>query len=609
MSINSAINAAVSGLTANSSALSAISDNIANANTVGYKQNTTEFMDLVGVASSAANYSAGGVQANTVQQISQNGTTQQTTSGTDLSINGQGMFVVTSTPTPTASDPRSYTEAGSFDVNAQGYLVNAAGYYLQGFPVNTTTGAVTVNPSDLNSLQTINVADIGGTASATTTATVNANLNSAQAVSTAAAAASGGVSTVTTTTSTVNGQATASFTASPVAISPAMAAAIGAPVISGGSATVGSGTDATLAVTSSTGTTASATTTITAADLLAAYNNATNPTADPADTSGVTYSDGNYFYTPTADAGFTAADGNYTVSITDSAVSATPYNASTNNMASGAVTPDAQITIPIANSQGGQQTLNIDLLKSPTANQWYAEVVAPNGAIQYGANSSLNNNQLATGILTFNNDGTINLTQSTLFGGSTTPTLDFGASGTTPTAATVTAPATTGLTGYSWGAGLGIGAQSISLNLATSPGGITQDQSATTTESISTDGTAFGQLDQVNIDTKGFVTATYSNGVTKQIAQVAIATFANPDGLTAVSGDAYQVSSTSGSFNLKTPGSAGAGTISPDSLETSTVDLSSQFADLITTQQAYSASAKVITTADTMEQALIATIQ
>jgi flagellar hook protein FlgE len=614
MSINSAINAAVSGLTANSSALSAISDNIANANTVGYKASTTEFEDLVGVASTSANYSAGGVQADTIQQISQNGTTQQTTSATDLSINGQGMFVVTSTPTPTASDPRSYTEAGSFDVNAQGYLVNAAGYYLQGFPVDESTGAVTVNPSDLNSLETINVADIGGTASATSTATVNANLNSAQAMSAAGAAASGGVSVVTTTATTNGGVTTTAFTGTPVAISAAVSTAIGEPVVSGGVAGVGAGTNAALAVTSSTGATASTTTAISAQDLLNAYNYATDPaTYTTPDANGVTYSDGNYFYTPTSDAGFTAADGNYTVSITDSAVTTTAYNASTNNMASGAITPDAQITIPISNSQGGQQTIDIDLLKSPTANQWYAEVVSPDGEIQYGANSSLNNNQLATGILAFNSDGTINLAQSTLFGGSTTPTLNFGASGTTPAAASaggapLVAPAT-GLTGYSWGTGLGIGAQSIALNLATNPGGITQDESATTTESIDTDGTAFGQLDQVNIDTNGFVTATYSNGVTKQIAQVAIATFANPDGLSAVSGDAYQVSSTSGSFNLKTPGSAGAGTISPDSLETSTVDLSSQFADLITTQQAYSASAKVITTADTMEQALLQTIQ
>jgi flagellar hook protein FlgE len=598
MSINSAINAAVSGLTANSSALSAISDNIANANTVGYKESTTEFQDLVGVASTSANYSAGGVRADTIQQISQTGTTQQTTSGTDLAISGAGMFVVTSTPTPSASDTRSYTEAGSFDVNAQGYLVNAAGYYLQGFPVDEATGTVTVDPSDLNSLETINVADIGGTASATTYATVNANLNSAQTVSAAAAAASGGVSVVTG----VSASATYTQTdATPVAISSALATAIA----DGGSGAI--------TITSSTGATVTAT--IDATDLTSAQTYAETPTGNSPDANGVTYSDGSYFYTPPAGLSFSdgssMTNGNYTVSITSSALATTPYDATSAaaNMASGAIKPDATITIPIANSQGGQQSINIDLLKSPTANQWYAEVVAPNGDIQYGANSSLNNNQLATGILAFNNDGTINLADSTLFGGSKTPTLDFGASGTTPAAATLTGSETTGLTGYAWGTGLGIGAQSIALNLATSPGGITQDDSATTTESIDADGTAFGQLDQVNIDTKGFVTATYSNGVTKQIAQVAIATFANPDGLTAVSGDAYQVSSTSGSFNLKTPGSAGAGLISPDSLETSTVDLSSQFANLITTQQAYSASAKVITTADTMEQALIATIQ
>jgi flagellar hook protein FlgE len=467
MSINSALNAAVSGLVSTSSALSAISQNIANANTVGYKQQTTQFEDLVGASSSAGNYAAGGVQANVQQLVSQNGTPTQTTSGTDLSISGNGMFVVTGTPTPTNSDPRSYTEAGSFTVDSNGDLVNAAGYYLQGFPVNAD-GSVTVNPSDLNTLQTINVAAIGGTATATTSVTVNQNLNSTQNVNTAAAAAYSATS-----------------------------------------------------------------------NSMAAYE----------------------------------AGGTGTV-------------------------PDATITIPITNTQGGQETLEVYLEKSTTANTWNAEVVAPGGGIQYGPDSTLNDNQLATGTLVFNSNGTLDLANSTLFGGSTSPTLDIGASASTPTGS-----------GYAWGTSLGVGAQNVALNLDTSPGGITQYDSATLTQSIDANGTAFGNLNTVAIDSNGFVTATYSNGISKQIAQVAIATFANPDGLTQVNGDAYQVSTTSGSFNLKTPGSAGAGTISPDTLESSTVDLSSEFANLITTQQAYSASAKVITTADQMEQALIATIQ
>ena len=263
-------------------------------------------------------------------------------------------------------------------------------------------------------------------------------------------------------------------------------------------------------------------------------------------------------------------------------------------MASGAVTPDATIQLPVSDSEGGQRTLQIDLLKSGSANTWYAELVAvPASDVQTG--SGLNSGQLATGTLQFNSDGSINMADSTLFKGSTSPTISMGASSTTGL----------GADGYAWASGLGISAQTISLNLAESPGGITQLDSASATESVDSNGTQFGSLTSVAIDNQGFVTATYSNGVSKKIAQVALATFDNPDGLKAVSGDAYQVSSTSGSYNLKTAGSGGAGTITPSELETSTVDLSTQFASLITTQEAYSASAKVITTADQMLQALI----
>ena len=207
--------------------------------------------------------------------------------------------------------------------------------------------------------------------------------------------------------------------------------------------------------------------------------------------------------------------------------------------------------------------------------------------------------QLAAGTVTFNADGGIELNDSSLFGDSTTPSVDILGS------------ASAGLTPgqVAWASTLGLGEQNIAFNLSTAPGGITQLASKSITESIDTNGTQFGNLDNVTIDKAGFVTATYSNGVSKQIAQIAIATFENEDGLNALSGDAYQVSTTSGAYNLKTAGSGGAGTISPSSLESSTVDLSSQFSDLITTQTAYSASSKVITTADQMLQSLISIIQ
>ena len=71
--------------------------------------------------------------------------------------------------------------------------------------------------------------------------------------------------------------------------------------------------------------------------------------------------------------------------------------------------------------------------------------------------------------------------------------------------------------------------------------------------SITTNGTSFGNLDGISIDDQGFVTASYDNGVTRQIAQVATATFLNPDGLRSVTGDAYRVTIESGAYNLKDP--------------------------------------------------------
>lgn len=474
MTINSAMLAGVSGLVANSSALAAISDNIANVNTVGYKDAETDFEDIVTGASTTGSYNAGGVLADTTQLVTQQGNLQQTSSNTDLGISGQGFFVVANNAANSTTAARSFTRAGSFTVDSQGYLENSAGLYLQGWPVNSD-GSVSIDPSNLNALQSINVGSVGGAVSATTQVSLNANLDSNQAVSAAATAAS----------------------ASP----------------------------------------------------------------------------------PTTGA----------------------YSASTNSMASyvasggtSGVEPDFTIPIPVSDTQGGQRTLQLELLKSAQPNQWYAELVAsPPDSVQTG--SSLSDGQVATGTLQFNADGSINMADSTLFGGSTTPSLSFGAS------------TSTGLTGdqVAWASDLGIGAQTISFNIATPPGGLTQDNSDSVIQSTETNGTQFGNLTNVDIDANGFVTAVYDNGVSRQIAQVALATFPNPDGLKAISGDAYQVSTTSGSFNLKAAGSGGAGTLSPSTLESSTVDLSSEFAGLITTQEAYSASAKIITTADQMLQSLI----
>jgi flagellar hook protein FlgE len=149
----------------------------------------------------------------------------------------------------------------------------------------------------------------------------------------------------------------------------------------------------------------------------------------------------------------------------------------------------------------------------------------------------------------------------------------------------------------------------VSLNPAIATSGLTQFSGTSAVQSISANGTPFGNLASVAISQNGDITATFSNGTNRVIGQVALATFPNVDGLTSTSGDAYVSSTTSGAYSLKTPGSGGAGTISASALESSTVDLSAEFANMIITQRAYTASSKIITTADQMTQDLLQIIR
>jgi flagellar hook protein FlgE len=243
--------------------------------------------------------------------------------------------------------------------------------------------------------------------------------------------------------------------------------------------------------------------------------------------------------------------------------------------------------------------LQLDLLKSSTPDQWYAELVAvPASDVTDG--SGLTDGQIATGMIGFTSTGQLDPATTTIFS-ATNPSITLGASaGAAPAAGAV-----------NWASSFGVAAQTISLNLAGSTsgtGGVTQLDSANS-QSITTNGTAFGSLSSVAISATGLVTAVYSNGVSQNLAQVAVATFPNADGLSAVNGNAYQISQNSGAYTLDTPGQGGAGTLDPNNLEGSTVDLSSQLTDLITSQSAYSASSKIITTANQMMQDLLQIVQ
>lgn len=177
MGIYGAINSAVSGLAAQATALENISGNVANSQTTGFKRLDTTFSDLVsgGGATQAAQVSgttfATSRATNTVQ-----GDITSVDVDTYMAINGEGYFVVTQASdvvdgSTTFADETYYTRAGDFERDKEGYLINASGYYLQGFPLDPDTGnAIGDNPT------VVQIENQPLSASATTTVEYQANL-------------------------------------------------------------------------------------------------------------------------------------------------------------------------------------------------------------------------------------------------------------------------------------------------------------------------------------------------------------------------------------------------------------------------------------------------
>jgi flagellar hook protein FlgE len=146
MGIYGALSTAVTGLKAQSFALENISGNIANSQTVGYKRVETSFEDMIpdGTPSSQT---AGSVVASSHATNNVQGDISSSQTGTNMAINGPGFFAVQQKTGSTDghavfSGATNYTRRGDFDVDKEGYLVNGAGYYLEGLPIDASTGNV-----------------------------------------------------------------------------------------------------------------------------------------------------------------------------------------------------------------------------------------------------------------------------------------------------------------------------------------------------------------------------------------------------------------------------------------------------------------------------------
>lgn len=253
------------------------------------------------------------------------------------------------------------------------------------------------------------------------------------------------------------------------------------------------------------------------------------------------------------------------------------------NLPSDAATGDTYTSsMTVYDSLGAANSMQVTWTKTGT-NTWSASFADP---------TSTSDTTTATGTasgtidITFNSDGSL--------------------ASTSPSPAIVAVSA--------WTDGAADSTITMSLGTAGGTDGLTQYASGETTPtvnvtSISSDGLSYGKLSSISIGKNGVIDATYSNGQTIAIYKIAVATFADPTGLSAASDGLYSATVTSGNAALQASGENGAGTVYGSELESSTTDTSSQFSSMISAQQAYSAASQVISTVNKMYDTLISAMR
>ncbi len=564
MSLFGSLFSSVSALNAQSTAMGIISDNISNVNTVGYKATNARFSTLVTGSATDTSFSPGGVQARPVALVDQQGLLQSSASPLDIAISGNGFFAVNTLGNSTGES--LFTRAGQFSQDELGNLVNTAGFFLQGWPLDPNgllpgqAGNVnTTSSANIASLETVNVSNINGIAAETTAVAIGANLQASQPISTGPIDTTQSLSiTASTDLGTTPGLTNGDqFTVTHGTVSQVFEYQA-APGAANEFSTL---TELAAAVNAITG--ISATLTGSAADqTLSIQGDDPRQALTLANTTG----------TPATDLFGGASP----------LVTADTYDETdvTKNMASGAVSPDFSRAVRVFDAQGGGHDLQVAFLKVAN-NQWAVEIFAsPASDVTTGA--PLVAGQLATGTITFNGDATLNGVSASL-AAPVTAAWNNGASASSIT--------------FDWGT-----AGVIGTGLAD---GMSQFDGQFNVSFVNQNGSEVGQLNGVTIDDEGFVIASFTNGETSRFYKLPIVTFADPRSLEGRSGNVFAQTDESGAFNLREAGQGGAGRVAPAALEAANVDLGEEFTDMIITQRAFTASSRVISTVDQLLEDLI----
>jgi len=274
--------------------------------------------------------------------------------------------------------------------------------------------------------------------------------------------------------------------------------------------------------------------------------------------------------------------------VTSPAEASTEFNV-TANLSAGANVGDAGVpsTFSVYDSLGVAHTLSVSYTKTAT-NTWSYSVTVPSADLSTGGTGTT---EVASGTLNFDSSGNLIM------------------AGTPPATSVAVAipPATTPAVTLADGAA----PMSLNWNLVDSSGTATimQTAAASSSSAATQDGYPGGTLSSYAVQSDGTINGTFSSGKTLALGQVAVASFANVQGLVSVGNNNYQATFASGGAAVGTAGTDGRGKIVGGSVEQSNVDIATEFAKLIVAQQAYSANAKSITTFNQVSQATLAMIQ
>jgi flagellar hook protein FlgE len=584
----------VTGLQSHQIAMDVESNNIANVNTIGYKYSRANFSDLLAQTNQIATAPQGefggknavqiglGATIGSVTRIHSQGSIQNTDKNTDVAIQGDGFFIVSSD----GGNTYKYSRSGDFKFDAAGNFVDNNGFIVQGWLRDPETGVVD-STAPIANIQI--PPGLTTPANASTEVVVKANLSSsgtvAQYGATYALDATPGLGATEKTEDmgvmfTGSGEAfqLTSAAAGPIggqgiAVSfdggttvqefrytsgvPAGGTVVGGDYYFQTTEDLRAGLQALAA-----GASVGATVTVNEQGKFVVDNSA-GATAMAITVTGI--EDTNTVENTRFTANFATMAG--ALPVGTSLKQSQSVNAATHSA-----------SIDVYDSLGGKHTVRIDFRKQSIntlsgISEWGYKITVPSpGSI--GGNFP-NENILEGGIISFDSNGAL--------AGFNIPSIDFSPNnGSSPN-------------------------QAINLDFGTIGDfdGITSFDNPSSTSGISQDGFPGGDLVGIRIDQSGTLVGSFSNGRSFGLAQIGMAKFANNEGLVSDGGNVYLQSANSGDPIIGTAATAGRGFMQSSALEASNVDLSKSLTNLIIIQRGYQANGKTITTSDTLLETLI----